>query len=105
MGTSPLTGPATEYIAGELRAEMARRSWTLDQASEQSGLPRSTVNRALKGKTALAVETFITLGLTFGMDVGAVLDRAASVTITEADDVTLAAWEGRTSPTPEGGGL
>ena len=40
-------------------------------------MPRSTVNRALKGQSALAVETFVALGLTLGMDVGAVLDAAA----------------------------
>lgn len=79
---------------------MARRSWTLDQAAEQSGLPRSTVNRALKGQTALAVETFITLGLTFGMDVGAVLDRAAAVAVPAVTDPATLDLAAHIDPTP-----
>lgn len=54
-------GPATEYIAGELRAQRSRQQWTLDDIVKRSGLARSTVDRALSGKSAIAVEVLIPL--------------------------------------------
>jgi transcriptional regulator with XRE-family HTH domain len=61
MGRNALTGPVTSYIAGELRAQRSRKRWTLDEIAARSGLPRSTVDRALKGDGALAVEILVPL--------------------------------------------
>ena len=52
-------GPATAYIAGELRAQKARHNWTFDDVAERSGVARSTVERTLKGEHAIAVEVLI----------------------------------------------
>lgn len=76
MGRHALVGPATEYIAGELRAQRSRRKWTLDEIAARTGLARSTVDRSLSGSSAIAVEVLIPLCQ--GMDLDPVaLIRAA----------------------------
>lgn len=77
MGRQSLIGPATEYIAGELRAQQARHSWSLDTIAERTGIARSTVDRALKGKSALAVEILIPLAAGMGLDPAKLLTDAA----------------------------
>lgn len=76
MGRVKLVGPTTEYIAGELRAQQARRSWTLDDIVERTGVARSSVDRALKGKSALSVEVLIPLAAGMEVDLGALLKAA-----------------------------
>lgn len=76
MGREQLIGPATAYIAGELRAERARLELTYDQLADATGLARTTIIRALKGETALAVEVLLPLCAALRMDVGALLDAA-----------------------------
>lgn len=78
MGKTPLVGPATTYIAGELRAQQARKGWTLDEIADASGVGRSTVNRALKGQSAIAVEILIPLCAGMGLDAVRLLDEAVS---------------------------
>ena len=72
MGRGQLTGPATAYVAGELRAERARQGLTIDELAERSGVAKTTANRALKGDTALAVEVLIRHD-----DLGQLLNEAA----------------------------
>lgn len=79
MGRTALTGPATEYIAGELRAQQARRGWTLDDIVKRTGIKRSTVDRALKGESAIAVEVIIPLCQGMGLDVARLISEAASL--------------------------
>lgn len=79
MTRQPLVGPATAYIAGELRAQQARKGWTLDEIADLTGVGRSTVNRALKGQSALAIEALIPLCLGMGLDAGRLLDEASKV--------------------------
>lgn len=43
--------------------------WTLDQIAERSGVARPTVNRALKGESAIAIEVLIPLCAGMGLDV------------------------------------
>lgn len=76
MGREQLIGPATTYIAGELRAERARQELTFDQLADRAGLARTTVIRALKGETALAVEVLIPLCAALRIDAGRLLDEA-----------------------------
>ena len=77
MGREQLIGPATAYIAGELRAERARQGLTFDELAERSGVAKTTVNRALKGDTALAVEVLIPLCAALRIDLGQLLNEAA----------------------------
>lgn len=79
MGTKALVGPVTGYIAGELRAQMARKGWTLDGIAEKTGLPRSTVYRALRGETAIAVEVLLPLCEGMRLDVAVLLRNAAAL--------------------------
>ena len=77
MGRGQLTGPATAYVAGELRAERARQGLTIDELAERSGVAKTTANRALKGDTALAVEVLIPLCAALRIDLGQLLNEAA----------------------------
>lgn len=61
MGRESLTGLATDLIAAELRAERARARLTLRELEDRTGLSRATVDRALKGESAIAVEAFVAL--------------------------------------------
>lgn len=56
MGRSQLTGPVTEYIAGEIRAARARKRLTFEQLADMSGVSLTTLKRAEKGESAIAVE-------------------------------------------------
>ena len=76
MGRDALTGPVTSFIAGELRAQKGRLGWTLDEIEAQSGVPRTTADRALKGKTALAVEVLLPLCQAMGLDAAALMVAA-----------------------------
>ena len=77
MGQRGLTGEATKYIAGELRAQKARMGWSLDDIEVRAKVPRSTVDRALKGEGTLAIETLILLCQGMGLDLVALVTEAA----------------------------
>lgn len=76
MGRQALVGPATRYLAGEFRAQQARKQLTLDQIAEASGLSRATVNRVLKGQSAIAFEAIFPMCEALGIDAGAILVEA-----------------------------
>ena len=76
---TPLTGTATAYIAGELRAQLARKGWTLDDLEALTGVARSTINRALSGKGAISVEVLIQLRAGMGLDVVSLVNEAADM--------------------------
>lgn len=71
-----MVGPVTAYIAAELRAQQARHQWTLDDIARRSGIARSTVARALKGESALAVEVYVPICQGMGLDPIALLTEA-----------------------------
>lgn len=77
MGRNALVGPVTDYIAGELRAQKSRRRWTLDEIAERSGLPRSTVDRALHGQVVISVEVLVPLCQGMQVDAAALLRDGA----------------------------
>ncbi len=79
MTRDRLVGPATAYIAGELRAQKARHNWTFDDVAERSGVARSTVERTLKGEHAIAVEVLIPLCDAMGLDVRVLVSEAATL--------------------------
>ena len=76
MGRRGLTGEETKYIAGELRAQRARMGWTLDDIEARTKVPRSTVDRALKGEGTLAIETLIMLCPGMGLDLIGLVNEA-----------------------------
>jgi len=76
MGRERLVGPATQWIAGELRAAQARQRLTLDDIVKRTGVARSTVDRSLKGESAIAVEVLIPLCAGLSVDVGWLMSEA-----------------------------
>ena len=76
MGRNALIGPATDYIAGELRAQKSRKQWTFDYLEQRSGLARSTIDRALKGHGALAIEALVPLAQAMELDLAALMREA-----------------------------
>ena len=79
MTRTPLTGPATAYIAGELRAQRARKGWALDDLQALTGVARSTINRALSGDGSISVEVLIQLCAGMGLDVVSLVNEAADM--------------------------
>ena len=79
MIRTPLTGPAAAYIAGELRAQRARKGWTLDDLQALTGVARSTINRALSGNGSISVEVLIQLCAGMGLDVVSLVNEAADM--------------------------
>ena len=77
MGRQKSVGPATAHIAGELRAQKARRGWTYDDLEERTGLSRSTIDRALKGDTAISIEVLIPLAAGMELDLSILIDQAS----------------------------
>lgn len=77
MGRRGLTGNATRFLAGELLAQKQRNGWSLDDIEARTGVPRSTVDRALNGDHTLAVETLVQLCAGMGLDVVQLIRQAA----------------------------
>jgi len=73
-------GSATQYVAGELRAQRARLGWTFDVLARQSGVPRTTAANALAGRREIDAETLIALCSCMGIDPGTLLNEAATHT-------------------------
>lgn len=70
-----MTGPVSRYIADRFSA-VRERVGTYDEISVKSGVKKTTVVRACKGDTGLAVETFVPLALALGFDPGQLLNEA-----------------------------
>lgn len=79
MGRRGLTGNATRFLAGELLAQKQRNGWSLDDIEARTGVPRSTVDRALNGDHTLAVETLVQLCAGMGLDVVQLIRQAAQL--------------------------
>ena len=75
MGRNSLVSPVTAHIAGELRAQKARHNWTFDDLTERTGLSRSTIDRTLKGNTAISIEVLIPLAQGMEIDLAKLLDQ------------------------------
>ena len=76
MGRKKLVGPATTHIASQLHAQKERQGWTYDDLEERTGLPRSTIERTLKGDTAISVEVLIPLAAGMDLSAATLLDEA-----------------------------
>lgn len=74
-----MAGPATAFVAGELRAQKARLCWTLDEIAARALVGRSTVDRALKGEAGLTVEALVQIAAAMGMDASALMREAVAI--------------------------
>ena len=72
-----VVGPATKYLAGELRAQRARLEWTMDQLVEHTGVARGTAQRALSGESAIPAEILVALAVGMRMDIGELMTEAS----------------------------
>lgn len=79
MGRKQLVGPATTHIARELQAQKERQGWTYDDLEERTRLSRSTIERALKGETAISIEVLIPLAAGMELDLSALIDQASKM--------------------------
>ena len=61
MGARAATGPITTYAAAELRAQRARLEMTYDELAARAGLSKPAVMGALKGRQAIAMESYFAL--------------------------------------------
>lgn len=76
MGREQLIGPVTDYIAREFRAQKGRLELTNDKIAELSGVSKTTVQRAMQGKSAIAVEALVALCAALRLDVAKLVDEA-----------------------------
>ena len=76
VGRNARAGPVTAYFAGELRAQKMREHWSIDQIANRAGLARSTVDRALKGSSAISVEVLVPLCEAMGLNALTLLGAA-----------------------------
>lgn len=71
-------GPATAFIAAELRAQRARLGLTVDDVAARSGIPRASAARAMQGAHALPVDTLIAVARALELDPGELLTAASA---------------------------
>lgn len=79
MPKTTLAGPGTAYVAAAFRAKKAElgRRTSLRIIESRTGLSRETINRALAGKTTMALDTFIRLSRELSLDPVALVREAA----------------------------
>lgn len=70
-------GPATEYIAGELRAQRGRLGWTMEDVADNTGVSKSTAARAMTGETSIPTEILVLLANGMDMDIGKLTTEAS----------------------------
>lgn len=71
----------TEFIASTLSARKLELGLTLDQIAERTRWDRNTVDRSLKGQSALAVEAFVDIARAMDLDPADVLRQAARLQV------------------------
>lgn len=60
-------------IAGNLRAEMARRGVTQQQVAEVLGLSQSAVSRRLLGQAPISIDQLFEITERFGIDMASII--------------------------------
>ena len=66
----------SEWVAEEIRAEMARQQITVDALSEQSGIPISTLRRSVKGYRPFTINELFVITRLLGISVVEIIQRA-----------------------------
>lgn len=62
-------------VAGELRAERARRKISYAQIIRETGIAQSTLQRYLKGEREIPVPVYMDICRSLGVSAAALLDR------------------------------
>jgi len=70
-----LNGESSNFIVAVLRERQVTQGWTLDELQKRSGIPRTTIHGALRGR-ALSVQTFIDLAINMDLDPSALVAEA-----------------------------
>jgi transcriptional regulator with XRE-family HTH domain len=74
------TESATEVVAAEIRAQMARRRYTQKLLADTLGVSQAGVSRRLAGEQDITVPELSVIAELFGMSVSELLHRAYSPT-------------------------
>ena len=82
-------GPMSLATSAELRAEIARKGYSVQQFARISGLPVSTLHKTLKGHRVVDVEDVFSICEALGVDPGALIDMAAENARSALDDGML----------------
>ena len=73
------TQAPTPDVPAEIRAEMARRGWSVQDLAERAGIHRVTLYRRLGGDGLLTMAELVKVCTAFGIDVSAFVARAEAV--------------------------
>lgn len=71
--------PPQPDFPAEVRAEMARRGWSLRDLAAQVGMSPSTLQRRLRGDTGLTVTELAEICEAFGIPLSTFVERAEGV--------------------------
>lgn len=74
----PQTPPKPD-VPAEIRAELARRGWSVRTLSERTGLSFSTLSRRLPGDGKLSVPELAAICEAFGISISTLITRAEDV--------------------------
>lgn len=72
------TTETREYIAGEARAALARDGRTAARLASDTGIPRSSLSKKLRGQVSFTTEEVVAICLALGVDPAALLPPSAS---------------------------
>lgn len=85
-------GKMSLAVSAEMRAELARKGYTVQAFSRISKLPLSTLHKTLKGQRVVDVEDLISICFHLEIEPGEILSRAEkAITKTSANNVTQTA--------------
>ncbi|MCW5952478.1 MAG: helix-turn-helix transcriptional regulator, partial [Propionibacteriaceae bacterium] len=102
MGRKTLTGPVTEHIAGEFRAERARLDLSYSEVAEKAGVAESTVQRASRATGGLNIEAFCAICEALDLDPVEVLSKAVVSRSGSATGAISQSGDGELNITVEG---
>lgn len=71
------TAEAREYVAGEVRATLARDGRSAAQLAVDTGIPRSSLSKKMRALVSLTVEEVLAIAAALHVDPGALLPPAS----------------------------
>lgn len=84
MGTNArLIGPLSRAVSAELRAELARQSYSVRGFSKMHGVPLTRLHKTLRGERVVDVEDLYSLSELLGIEPVDVLRRAQRIAESE----------------------
>ena len=82
MVNKSISGPATAYIAEQFRAQKGRLLLSVRDIEVATGLGRSVIDRAIRGESTMAVETFLAICKALDLDSAKLIKEAEESTLT-----------------------